>query len=54
MQVAVMVANAAIEIAWISATVYLVISGHGGWAVATFIGALFCGYTVKRKEGSCK
>jgi len=42
------VANAVIEMAWVAATVWLVLNGHNGWAVATFIGALFSGYTIKQ------
>jgi hypothetical protein len=44
-----MVANVIIELAWIAATVVLVLTGHGGWAAATFIGAIYSGWTVKPK-----
>lgn len=46
----VMFANALIELGWIAATVYLVTTDHNGWAVATFIGALACGYTAHSKK----
>ncbi len=45
----IMIANAAIEVTWVSATVYLVVTGHGYWAVATFIAALISSYQYKTK-----
>jgi len=45
-------ANAVIEAAWIAATVWLVASGHTGWAVATFIAALFSRYSVVKGSDS--
>ena len=45
-----MFANTVIEVAWIVATVYLVIYDHSGWAVATFAGAIISGYTYTNKN----
>lgn len=42
---ALMAANALIEVAWVAATVCLVLTGHPVWAVATYIGAFLCGYS---------
>ncbi|CAK3932787.1 hypothetical protein VCRA2130O400_360031 [Vibrio crassostreae] len=47
----IMWANAAIEIAWIASTVYLVVNNHTGWAVATFVAALISGYSTSSKQG---
>lgn len=41
----VMFATAVIKVAWIIATVFLIIYDHHYWAVATFIGALIGGYS---------
>ena len=46
---AIMFANAVIEIAWIVATVYLIIYDHSGWAAATFTGAIISGYSTTTK-----
>jgi len=43
----VLIINLLIEIAWVIASVTMVLTGHNGWAVAFFIGAIFCGYTWK-------
>lgn len=44
--------NTVIEIAWIFATVYFVVTGHTGWAIVAFIGALCGGYGFNlRKHG---
>ncbi len=48
--IAVMVANALIEIAWICATVFLVINDHHYWAIATFIAALISGYSATGRK----
>lgn len=45
----IMIGNAIIEIAWISATVFLIYTGHHYWAIATFIAAFISGYSVKMK-----
>lgn len=48
--IAVMVANALIEIAWICATVFLVINDHPYWAIATFVAALISGYSATERK----
>ena len=44
-----LIVNTVIGVAWISATVTLVMTGHDYWAVATFIAALFDYFTANRK-----
>lgn len=41
--------NFALEASWITATVVLILNGHPGWAVATFIAALISGYSSSTK-----
>ncbi len=45
------VANTAIELGWVAATTYLIITEHYYWAVAFYIAALVCGYRVKPSKG---
>jgi hypothetical protein len=45
-----LIANTIIEVAWLSATCFLVYSGHWIWAIFTLIGAFCCGYTTRPKE----
>ncbi len=44
---AIMMANIFIELGWLSALAFCIHSNHNGWAVACFIGAIFCGYKGK-------
>ena len=42
--------NAVIAVSWIVATVCLILNGHEIWAIFTFIGAFFSGYSLSTKE----
>ena len=45
-----MFANTIIAACWISATVFLVYTGHDYWAIATFLAALLDYFYLKEKK----